>query len=335
MDLDDNEYPNIQDILNRAKPLLNWRFDKNLNPFPKDDEIDYQIRDISNLKESEIFEIISHFFTLKFENVINTPLYRFLILKNDKSIRILANISSLIFDYSSIKEFYELINDSDKREDDGELSTDNRKNNDKLTTANRKDNSELSTDNRKNNSELLDNRKTLDSHYKTLKEYLNSSDFKKDSAYWKNYILDSGKYIKFYNIKDNSLKSQRIHINKDSVLSFTEKHDCSLFDFYASVFSLYLSRVDRLEGCLLKTVIPGNTGFDKNTLIKIDINKNNTFNELLNQFKSSYKNSIQNTKTDVNNYIDDETTFYSVYDFTNLSNTVIYTLKLYTTRNSF
>ena len=299
LDFDDNEYSNIQDIFNKAKPLLNWHFDENLNPFPIDDDINYQIRDISNLKETDLEEINSHFFGFKFENIVNTPLYRFLVLKNNERIKILANISSLIFDYSSIKEFYELFDNSDKSDSE-------------------------SSESNKSHSEY-----SLDSHYKTLKNYLNSSDFKKDSAYWKNYILDSSNYIKFYNIKENSLKSQTIHVNKDSVLNFINNHDCSLFDFYGSVFSLYLFRVDRLDGCLLKTITPVNNTensdlslFDKNTLLKIDINKNNSFNELLNQFTSAYKNSIKHTKTDINNYLDEETTFYSVYDFSELNRNI-------------
>ena len=297
LDFDDNEYSNIQDIFNKAKPLLNWHFDENLNPFPIDDDINYQIRDISNLKETDLEEINSHFFGFKFENIVNTPLYRFLVLKNNANIKILANISSLIFDYSSIKEFYELFDNLDKNMDDYDLSK--------------------------------DDGKSLNSHYKTLKDYLNSSDFKKDSAYWKNYILDSSNYIRFYNIKENSFKSQSIHVNKESVLNFINNHDCSLFDFYGSVFSLYLSRVDRLDGCLLKTITPINNTensdlslFDKNTLLKIDINKNDSFNNLLNQFTSAYKNSIKHTKTDINNYLDEETTFYSVYDFSELNRNI-------------
>ena len=284
------DYSKIKYIFSDLRRALNWQFDENFNANLIDEDIDYQIRDVSNLEMNEIDEIIDSFFRFNFDDVINVPLYKFLVLKNSNGLKILANISSLIFDYSSINDFYELFDDLNKSYP----------------------------------------KKDVDTHYSDVKNYLNSPNFKKDSDYWTNYIFNSSNYVNFYNLKDNAYKSQIINVDKDSVFTFIENHDCSLCDFYGSVFSLYLSRINRIGGCLLKTIVPckkTDSGvFDKNILLKIDINNEDSFNNLLNEFSSEFENALNHTAVDVENYLDETVSYYSIYDFNDFDKNIrVYT----------
>ena len=289
LDVDINEYF-IENAFNKAEDILNRQFDENFNVIQTDGEVAYQIKDVSNLKETTIEEIIYSFFDFTFHEVIDVPLYRFLVLKNNENFIILANINSLIFDYTSINDFYELFG----------------------------------------NAEKFYPKYNLNSYYNNIHDYLNSSDFENDSYYWKNYLLNSSKYIKFYNIKHNHYKSQKINPDIDSIFSFIKNHDCSLFDFYGSIFSLYLSRIDRLDGCLLKTIVPTKKTnlqiFDKNTIFKVDLNQHETFNVLLKKFSSSFRKAANHTNVDVENYLDEKTSYYSIYDFSEFNENIhIYT----------
>ena len=265
---------------NNAKSILNWLFDENFNATLINKDIDYQVEDVSNLESSSIEEIINSFFSFTFDNVINVPLYKFLVLKNNEKTMILANINSLIFDYTSINDFYELFNGSDKSYPKNDLN----------------------------------------SYYGQVKDYLNSFDFKKEANYWKNYILDSSNHVKFYNLKQNNYKSQKVNVDKDSIQTYINDQNCSLFDFYGSIFSLYLTRVDRLNGCLLKTNIQSKENLK--TILKIDLNKNIPFIDYLHQFNSIYSEAAKHTKVSIKNYIDENPSFYSVYDFSDLNENI-------------
>ena len=265
---------------NNAKNILNWLFDENFNATLINKDIDYQVEDVSNLESRSIEEIINSFFSFTFDNVVNVPLYKFLVLKNNEKTMILANINSLIFDYTSINDFYELFNGSDKSYPKNDLN----------------------------------------SYYGKVKNYLDSFDFKKDTNYWKNYILDSSNHVKFYNLKQNNYKSQKVNVDKDSIQTYIKDQNCSLFDFYGSIFSLYLTRVDRLNGCLLKTNIQSKENLK--TILKIDLNKNIPFIDYLHQFNSIYSEASKHTKVSIKNYIDENPCFYSVYDFSDLNENI-------------
>ena len=91
-----------------------------------------------------------------------------------------------------------------------------------------------------------------------------------------------------------------------------------------SIFSLYLSRADRTNGCLLKTIIPNNENefgpFDKDTLLNIKYHKENSFIDYLLEIEAIFNDSEKYTKADIGNYIQDEFSFYSIYDFSELEN---------------
>ena len=279
LDFDNYDYSIIEYIFSNVRNALNWQFDENFNANLIDEDINYQVRDVSNLEMDEIDKIIDSFFRFNFDYIINVPLYKFLVLKNNKGLKILANISSLIFDYSSINDFHALFVDLNKSYP----------------------------------------KRDLEIYYSGVKDYLDSPNFKKDSQYWTKHITNSSSYVNFYNLKNNACNSQIINVDNDSVSTFIENHDCSLFDFYGCAFSLYLSRINRIGGSLLKTIIPGKKTdsevFDKSTLLKIDVNNDDSFSVLLNGFRSEFENALNHAAVDVENYLDENASFYSIYDF--------------------
>ena len=282
LNLDDEQYSIIGDVFNRAKGILNWRFDENFNAYQINGDIDYQVRDVCD--SNDIDEITRLFFSFNFDNITDVALYRFLVLKGSEGTVLLAHVSSLIFDYSTVNDFYGLFKDSNR-------------------TLKKPD---------------------LDSYYSNVNDYLSSPDYMKDSAYWKNLIQNSSGYVKFQSPKGNDFKIQRINTDGDAVSEFIEGHGCSLTDFYGSVLALYLSRIDRLEGCLLKTVTARKNlnEFDRNIILKIDAGWNASFNDLLSGYKSSFNEAADNTGVDVENYLDENVTFYSVHDFTGFNDNV-------------
>ena len=73
-----------------------------------DEDLDYQFVDVSNFEKGKIENIINSFYGFTFDTSLNVPLYKFLVLKDNEKSIILANISSLIFDYTFINNFCEL-----------------------------------------------------------------------------------------------------------------------------------------------------------------------------------------------------------------------------------
>ncbi len=230
--------------------FLNLQFDEKLNPYIAVNQDIYQYEDISNQTQENIDKITNDFFNFSFDSIVNVPLYKFLVLKNKENLIILANIHSSIFNYSIMKKIYKLFNNS--------------------------------------NESSIENK--LLAHKDKITDYLNSSDFENESAYWKEYLLDGGDYVKFYNLKSKNYKKLKFDLDKKSIDSFLMNNETSKFDFIASIFSLYLSKIDRTKGCLLKTSIPYENDdvkiCEKDALLKIEFLKNNSFTEYLSEFKS-------------------------------------------------
>ena len=61
LNFDKYDYSKIKYIFNNARSALNWQFDENFNAKLIDEDINYQIRDVSNLERNE--------------NIINTDIY--------------------------------------------------------------------------------------------------------------------------------------------------------------------------------------------------------------------------------------------------------------------
>ena len=208
----------IEKSFKKIESIINLQIDENYNFYSVDNENIYQFEDVSNQSVEYIETVTKNFFCFNFDNIINTPLYKFLVLKNNDEINVLANIHSSIFDYTSINNLVDLFS------------------------------------NFKNTS--LEN--NIISHHDDVNDYLNSTVFKDDVNFWKKYLLNAGNHIKFYNIKSNDNETIRISLENNGLNKFLKDFNLSRLEFVTAVFSLYLSRIDRTKGCLLNTVVHTN-----------------------------------------------------------------------------
>ncbi|WP_407374929.1 amino acid adenylation domain-containing protein [Methanobrevibacter sp.] len=270
----------LDNLFKKISDELSWRIDENHEIYSKiEDGAIYDYVDVSNKTQSDISEMFDSFFAFGFEDIINVPLYKFLVVKNNSKLTVLAIIHSLIFNHSSINQLTSLFDDSD--------------------------------------SPFIDN---ILQDYRQMNLYLKSDDFKRDSAYWKNYISDANEYVKFFNIKSDKYKNFRIPLKDSAISEFLNESDVSKFEFLTAIFSLYLSRVDRTEGCLLMANVPEETGIDKKTLLKIKYDGKNSFRDYLDRVSFEYSFSLENTKIPIDNYLSEKLSFYAVNDFSNLEN---------------
>ena len=324
--LENIDEESLKSLFNKIGTSLNIYFDDDLNIYTKNMKNTYSLIDVSEWKEKRIKETISSFFNFSFDEVIDVPLFKFLILKNNSDkyrYTLLANIHSSIFDYTSIKAFYEIF----KKFNGNRIGINNDSNQKKTPlTANNESNQKKTplTANNESNQKKDSLKDLIISHHNSLNNYLNSIDFEKDSQYWKQFQLDIGDNVKYYNLESSNYKNIKIPIDNEKLSNFLKVNDTSKFNFILSIFSLYLSKVDRTNGCLLKTIIPNKKEefgpFDKDTLLNIKSHKENSFIDYLNETEAVFKDSEKYTKADIGNYIQDELSFYSIYDFSELEN---------------
>ena len=153
--------------------------------------------------------------------------------------------------------------------------------------------------------------------------YLNSAEFEYDKLYWKNQLDNCEGYIKNYNVVSHDFNSKKVVLSDELVSKiekFTETKNISYFNFFISIFSLYLSRIDMTKGCILKTGIStDNYEFKLNTLFKLDYIKEDSFIDYLNNVSDSYNDAINHTKTEIEDYVGDivNLVHYSINDLTN------------------
>lgn len=239
----------------------------------------YDFKDVSNYSPEEIRKDINSFFDFTFKEIVDSQLCRFLVLKNNDNLVILGNVHESYFDYASLSSFYDLFNAPENFSCEDDMT----------------------------------------SRHAHLEHYLNSTDFEDDLKYWKGHLLDVGNYVKFYNIKSNNYGTVKIPFDDNALQKFMKQYDVSRFEFMAAVFSLYLSRIDRTDGCLFRTVIPGNDS-DKSSLLKIEYVKDSSFAEHLNEIREVCCLAAQHTKMNVDRYIEGDLSRYSLYDYANFKN---------------
>ena len=272
----------FEGIFEKIADALNIQFDEELKPYVNNKAYPYEFRDVSSLSEDNIKKIMDSFFNFTFNDIINVPLYRFLVLKTPGKLTVLANIHSLIFDYTSINTFYKLFNAIDEID-----------------------------------SPILES--NIISYYDDLDNYLNSSDFKNDCEYWNKHILEGLSSQKLYNLKSENYRNIKASLENEVLSSFLNEVNIPKFNFILAIFSLYLSRIDRTNECLLKTFIPSNKidlgPFDKETILKIEYSKENSFDDYLNEVNRVYNDAAERTITDIDNYFEDDLTYYSINDF--------------------
>ena len=104
------DYSIIGDVFNKAKNILNWQFDENFNVNLIDADIDYQVKDVSDLAKNEIEEIADSFFSFTFDNINNTPLYKLLVLEDNGKTIVKSRTYSNLKHNASSNDVYDVAN---------------------------------------------------------------------------------------------------------------------------------------------------------------------------------------------------------------------------------
>ena len=150
----------------------------------------------------------------------------------------------------------------------------------------------------------------------------NSSEFSEDLLYWTETLSDIEGFIKHYNVHSNQLDCYDLHLSKESFLEiekFITKYDITHFEFFTSIFSIYLSRINQSDGCILKTFISKNGDDSRfNTLLKLLYNKNTPFTDYVVYVSQMYDEISFHTHANVEDYVGNivDLVFYSINDFT-------------------
>lgn len=135
--------------------------------------------------------------------------------------------------------------------------------------------------------------------------------------YWNDYLSDINNFTKFYNLHSNNYNSKKLYFD-DKNIDFIKSIAISQFTFYTAIFSLYLSRVDGTEGCILKTKV--NDGL--NSFLKIEYNEENSFEEHINLTSDALDDACRHTYDDIDRYFENILTYYSIFDLTESDNDV-------------
>lgn len=100
----------LESIFEKIKTYFNLQFDENLKPYLVNNEKIHDFKDVSNSNQEEINNNENSFFNFTFSEIVNVPLCKFLFLKNNDKLTILANIHELYVDYISLNSLYDLFN---------------------------------------------------------------------------------------------------------------------------------------------------------------------------------------------------------------------------------
>ena len=95
-----------------------------------------------------------------------------------------------------------------------------------------------------NSSEFSEEKEDAEQEYKDSMEALEQE---------RDDIIEG--FIKHYNVHSNQLDCYDLHLSKESFLEiekFITKYDITHFEFFTSIFSIYLSRINQSDGCILK-----------------------------------------------------------------------------------
>ena len=277
-------------IFNNIDEFLNLRLDRNLKFYAQRNEGEiYAFKDLSDENYDFVEYEKNRFYKFKFDNVVDVPLYKFLVLKHDGKLTVLANIHHSIFDYTSINFFYDVFNQSRAQEN-------------------------------------FNVRESIDQFIENFESYLGSQEYVEDQRYWEDRIFDVEDFARYYNVKSSNYRTMNFSIKNDFLESFLKNYRFSKFQFFIAIFSLYLSRIDATRGCLIKTSLFNNENHfsldAKNTLLIIDYLKNDTFKEYSNRIEKVYSDASNHTKVRIENYID-QSFYYSIHDFTNLNDIIV------------
>uniref|UniRef100_UPI00388D0776 D-alanine--poly(phosphoribitol) ligase subunit DltA n=1 Tax=Methanobrevibacter sp. TaxID=66852 RepID=UPI00388D0776 len=106
-----NSFNDLDMKFDKIAKSINIQFDNNFNHYTCENKKIYEFKDVSNQNPSDIKKEMDSFFAYSFDNFVDVSLFKFLVLKVKDKFIILANIHSLIFDYSLIDNFYKFFSD--------------------------------------------------------------------------------------------------------------------------------------------------------------------------------------------------------------------------------
>ena len=177
----------------------------------------------------------------------------------------------------------------------------------------------------KNNEEYaFDPNISYKNYIKSELEYINSSKFEKDKKYWNEIFSTVPEVATIPSIKNNSKDKDSLNANRflvsidekllNSLKTYCEKNKVSLYNFFMSIFSLYLGRVSNLDEFVIGTPILNRTNFKEkqttgmfiNTLpLKINLSYDKTFLDNLKDIAFSSMGLLRHQKYSFQYIIED------------------------------
>ncbi|GMQ60394.1 hypothetical protein AN1V17_47940 [Vallitalea sediminicola] len=141
-------------------------------------------------------------------------------------------------------------------------------------------------------------------------KYLSSDRYIQDEKYWKDKISDfNDSSTKLYNnnintIDDIKARRKSIKINEEHIKGYCKDNSISLYTFYVAVLALYIARINHKDKVIIGTPVLGREGREKYSLgyyvnmvpLKINVNMEWTFNELLREVKKEIFDTFKHSK---------------------------------------
>ena len=246
----------------------------------------FSYRDMSLETDSTVNDLIEDFTTQKYNEILDVPLYRFLLIKTGKECVVVGNPHHLLMDGKSIDIFA------------GELKN-------CISCL-------------KNGEEYLPLKLLYQDYVEMEKEYLSSNKAREDEEYWLNELSDASEYIQPMPLHDNlDIGRYKFTLTKELTgklkpLSDINGVKISPFVLASAVISLYLSRSNRAEGLILNTIYGGRDfgeniadmiGMFVNILpIKVKYESQKTFKQSLLDMKTVLKHGLTHGKLAFNEY---------------------------------
>ena len=139
---------------------------------------------------------------------------------------------------------------------------------------------------------------------------IHSETFEQDSLYWRKFVQEASGYVRFYRTGEGKTRTRSLSVDQDAVSAFLVQRGRTRLELFGSVFSLYLSRIHRLGGCLLRTSVPAGW----RTMIRVDVDSRSRFSDLTGIFRSALAEAAAHTRMDIDGYLREKATWYAVYD---------------------
>lgn len=163
-----------------------------------------------------------------------------------------------------------------------------------------------------NNEEITTNDFTYKTYIEEEKKYLNSERYIKDKEYWQEKYNKLPKFATLYNEGNETLNCNanrveyKINENKSKeILDFCKDNKISIYSFLISIYSIYISRITKLDKITLGTPILNRKNIkEKNTLgmyistipIDIELKGQETAKELFNNTSKEIMSTLRHQR---------------------------------------